>query len=61
MSRLATLAIEEAFAEEWGRIVAELIRRTHIGIWPRIARCRRLPRRLDGGRARGFLVNPARG
>jgi RNA polymerase sigma-70 factor, ECF subfamily len=28
MSRPATLAIEEAFAEEWGRIVAALIRRT---------------------------------
>jgi RNA polymerase sigma-70 factor (ECF subfamily) len=28
MSRQATLAIEEAFAEEWGRIVAALIRRT---------------------------------
>jgi RNA polymerase sigma-70 factor (ECF subfamily) len=28
MSRQATLAIEEAFTEEWGRIVAALIRRT---------------------------------
>jgi len=28
MSRRATLAIEEAFTEEWGRIVAALIRRT---------------------------------
>jgi RNA polymerase sigma-70 factor (ECF subfamily) len=28
MSRQATLALEEAFAEEWGRIVAALIRRT---------------------------------
>jgi RNA polymerase sigma-70 factor (ECF subfamily) len=28
MSRQATLAIEEAFTEEWGRIVAPLIRRT---------------------------------
>jgi RNA polymerase sigma-70 factor, ECF subfamily len=28
MSQEATLAIEEAFAEEWGRIVAALIRRT---------------------------------
>jgi RNA polymerase sigma-70 factor (ECF subfamily) len=28
MSRQATLAIEEAFTEEWGRIVAGLIRRT---------------------------------
>ena len=27
MSRQATLAIEEAFTEEWGRIVAALIRR----------------------------------
>ncbi len=31
MSRQATLAIEEAFTEEWGRIVAALIRRT--GDW----------------------------
>ena len=29
MSRQATQAIEEAFTEEWGRIVAALIRRTH--------------------------------
>jgi len=28
MNRQATLAIEEAFMEEWGRIVAALIRRT---------------------------------
>ena len=28
MNRQATLAIEEAFTEEWGRIVAALIRRT---------------------------------
>jgi RNA polymerase sigma-70 factor, ECF subfamily len=67
MSRHAALAIEEAFTEEWGRIVAALIRRT--GDWDLAEDCaqqafaeaaRRWPGEGAPGRPGAWLMTVAR-
>ena len=61
MSRPATVAIEEAFTEEWGRIVAVLIARTRD--WDLAEECAQqaFAEAASRGRATASRVVPARG